>query len=109
MIFRPINPQRYPCTLRLTVFGFGVLNCMSDPPSIVREFDTENEAWAYIKKTNELYWLEFEAQRTAYWIIERVAGRSRRIEHASPMLKAFLRIIIFIKRKMGIFLKKSTK
>jgi len=70
--------KKYPYTVRGTGFGWGVLNTKADPPYIGEEFDTEAEAWAHIKILNEQYWLERQAQREAFWAIQKALEESSR-------------------------------
>ena len=102
MLVRPINRQKYPYTVRFTESEWGVLNTKADPPCIECVFATEEEAWAEALMRNKQYWLGLEAERAAYWAIQKAADSAREATYVSPLLRKVAQAVLWVKRILGL-------
>ena len=76
MYLTPNRFKRYPFTVWFIGPLWGILDTKADPPCIVQEFDTEDEAWVHALALNQSYWSEQEAKSAAYWAIQKASSES---------------------------------
>jgi len=78
MYLTPNRFKRYPFAVWFIGPLWGILDTKADPPCIVQEFDTEDEAWVHALALNQSYWSEQEAKSAAYWAIQKASEESLR-------------------------------
>ena len=108
--------QKYPYFAWPTGTGWRVLNRKAEGCAFASdEYDDREDALAHIKVLNEAYWLEQEAEylmRAVIWkAVEQSAPppSSSGITSLWILLKGFLRVIIILKKILGITRKHNSK
>ena len=109
MLIKAINRQTHPYFAWPTGTGWRVIDCKADRRTFVsEEYDDKGDALSHIKVLNEAYWLEWEAEletRAVIWkAIEQSTPphSSRDITLLRILLKAFFRVILFVKKIFDI-------
>ena len=97
MIFRPINRDKYPHTVRGTGFGWGVLDTSASTPYIRAEFDTCDEAWDYAHALNRQHWLELDSSRQTYWAIQKACEGTQRPSTLNACALLAIRLMVRVR------------
>jgi hypothetical protein len=101
--------QKYPYSASPTGTGWRVLDCKAQGRTFIsEEYDDREDALAHIKVLNEAYWLEKEAEYLTRAVIWKAIEQSTPAPSSSGitslwiLLKGFLRVIIIVKKVLGI-------
>jgi hypothetical protein len=101
--------ERYPYFAFATCTGWRVLDCKAEGRTFIsEEYDDKEDALAHTKVLNEQYWFEKEAEYAARAVIWKAIEQSTPAPSSSGitslwiLLKGFLRVIIIVKKVLGI-------